>query len=361
LKHILSIFYIALVLIVFPVVAQPTPTGVFVSPVKMVDFVDEIEALGTLQANENVDLVSNVTERIIAINFQDNQTVAKGDVLIEMDIAQEQAELIEEQSVRDEARKQVNRLTPLVKRGVASQAALDEQQRNLKTSRARIKAIESRIQERSLVAPFDGVVGIRNISVGALARPETIITTLDDISVMKLDFSVPEIYLASLREGIMVEASTSAYPDILFTGTVTSLDSRVNPITRSIGARALLQNDQNLLKAGMLMRVNLKSNPRQTLIVPEESIITTGQDSIVMVIDENNNAEDTETATVRRQKVSLGARRKGEVEILEGLTEGEQVVTHGTLKIRPGTAVIVKAVETDNETLREMLDQANGE
>ena len=337
--------------------AQPggdAPTPVFVAEVKRASFTDEIEALGTLQANENVNLTSTVTERVTTIHFQDNQRVAKGDLLVEMDAAEEEAELAEEQSRVNEAQRQVNRLRPLVQRGAASQSALDEQQRELNIARARINAIQSRIDERKIKAPFDGVVGIRNISVGALAQPGTHITTIDDVSVMKLDFDVPEIFLSSLQPGIKVNARTSAYPERVFTGEVSSIESRVDPITRSVSVRAFLDNADGVLKSGMLMRVEIRNNPRQALIIPEESVITSGTQNSVMVIGENEEGQ----TIVNAQPVEIGARRAGDVEILSGLNEGQKIVTHGTLRVRPGAAVTIKAVETNDETLTELLEQS---
>ena len=331
--------------------AQQTPVPVFVTTVERVDFVDEIEALGTLRANENVNLTSTVTERITAISFEDNQRVRQGDVLVEMDISEELAQLAEEQSRLNEAQSQLNRLRPLAARGAASQSILDQQKREYDIARARIKAIKSRMDERRVIAPFDGVAGIRNISAGALAQPGTLLLTLDDDSVMKLDFSIPEVFLATLAPGIAIEARSSAFPDEVFTGAISSIDSRVDPGTRSVMARARLQNRQRLLKAGMLMRVQLNNNPRKSLTVPEEAIITLGRQHAVMVIE--NNAE----LTVHRQIVEIGARRKGETEIISGLQEGQQIVTHGALRLRNGAVVQVKAVEKQNESLSELLRQ----
>jgi membrane fusion protein (multidrug efflux system) len=330
------------------------PTPVFVAPVKIVDFSETIEALGTLNANENVNLTSTVTDRITAVSFEDNQKVAKGDVLIEMDASQEEAELAEEQSRLLEAQRQVNRIRPLVKRGASTQAILDERERELATAQARIKAINARLDERRIRAPFDGVVGMRNISVGSLAQPGILITTIDDISKMKLDFSVPEVFLASLRSGLQVEASARAYPDRVFKGTISSIDSRIDPITRAVMARALIDNEEGLLKSGMLMRIDLQKSPRQTLIIPEEAIITAGNTQFVMLVQEG---EDGKTIA-KKQMVEIGARREGEVEILVGLSEGQQIIIHGTSRVRPGAAVTIKAVKNNNETLKELLNQS---
>tara|TARA_R110002072_G_scaffold122685_4_gene257466 strand:+ start:8482 stop:9519 length:1038 start_codon:yes stop_codon:yes gene_type:complete len=335
--------------------SNPKPTAVFVTKVERVFFVDEMEALGTLQAAENVNLTSSVTERLTKINFDDNQRVKKGYVLVEMDISEENAQLAEESSRFNEAKSQVERVRALVQRSSASKSTLDERERELNTAKARLAGIQSRISQKRIVAPFNGVLGIRNISVGALAQPGMLITTIDDDSKMKLDFSVPEVFLSSLKKGLTIEAKASAYPNQIFKGTVTSVDSRIDPITRSVMARAVLNNDNRLLKAGMLMRVQLNKNPRQTLVVPEEALVTTGNENAVMLV------ETGEDLKVKRQVVELGARRKGSVEILSGLKEGRQVVTHGTLKVRDGALISIRAVEKDNESLSELLKQKTKE
>ena len=333
------------------VASNEKPIPVFVAAVERVFFVDEMEALGTLQAAENVNLTSAVTERLTKVNFDDNQRVQKGFVLVEMDVSEENAEYAEESSRLDEAQSQVERVRALVERSSASKSTLDEREREMNTAKARLAAIQSRINQKRIVAPFDGVLGIRNISVGALAQPGMLLTTIDDDSSMKLDFSVPEVFLSSLKVGLTVEAKASAYPKQTFKGTVTSIDSRIDPITRSVMARAVLNNEDRLLKAGMLMRVQLNKNPRQTLIVPEESLVTIGNENAVMLV------EKTAGLKVKRQVVELGARRKGSVEILSGLKEGQQVVTHGTLKVRDGSLISIRAIEKNNESLSELLKQ----
>ena len=332
--------------------AQTPPTPVFVTVVKEVHFVDEVEALGTLKSNKNIDIMSTVTELVTTINFNDGQRVNKGDVLVEMDATEELALRVEEQSRIDEARKQRDRLKSLFKRDVASESALDENERDLETAQARLKAIQSKIDQHILVAPFDGVLGLRNISIGALAQPGMRIVTLDDDSVMKLDFSVPEIFIATLKTGAKIQARTRVYPGRVFEGEISSIDTRVDPATRSVITRALLDNSESLLKAGMLMQIVIDKNPRQALVIPEESIISSGRDSFVLLIDESGQG-----TTVNRQKVELGSRRKGEVEILSGLQAGQKVVTHGVNRAKPGALVTIKAVETDNESLTDLLQQ----
>ncbi len=339
--------------------AQPSgdrPVGVIVAPVERKPIVDEVEALGTLKANESVEITSTVTELVTGVYFEDGQRVDKGDLLVEMDAAEERAELLEEQSTLEEAQRQLERAQPLVKQGVTSEATLDQRQREASTARARIKAIESRIAQRSVTAPFDGVLGLRNISVGSLAQPGTLITTIDDDSVMKLDFSVPAVYLPTIEPGVKIEARSRAFPEKIFQGTVSSIDSRIDPVTRAILVRALIDNEDRLLRPGLLMRVVLQKNPRESLIVPEEALIPEGNQNFVLVVVEGEKGK-----TVERRKVELGERRTGEAEILSGLEEGEQVVTHGAIKARPGSPVTIRSVQKSDESLPDLLGQGENE
>lgn len=347
-----SLLCLAVLGVSIPAYAQQAATPVFVTDIKLQDFVDEIAALGTLQANENVDLTSSVTERITKINFESGQRVKKGDVLVEMDYAEEQALLTEEQSVLAEAQRQVARLTPLIKRGATSQSTLDAAQLEAQTSRSRIAAIESQIHERRIIAPFDGKLGLRDISVGVMAQPGTLITTIDDDTIMKLDFSVPEVFLTSIKEGGKISAGAKAYPNEAFEGTVESVDSRIDAVTRAISVRALLKNDDLKLKPGMLMRVLLYKDPRKSIVIPEEAIVPKGDKNYVYTVSQ---AEGGHVASL--VPIELGSRQKGIAEVLSGLKDGDQVVTHGTMKIQDGSHVIVKAKDNGNPPLADMLKQ----
>ena len=330
-------------------VAMP-PTPVIVSAVEQKPIVEEVEALGTLRANESVDLTSTVTELVTDVLFQDGQRVSKGDVLVKMDAAEEEAELVEEQSLLEEAKRQVDRIAPLAAKGAASESILDERRREVETANARIKAIRSRISKRQITAPFDGVVGLRNVSTGALAQPGTLMTTIDDDRVMKLDFSVPSVFLSVLEPGAKILAQTKAYPAETFEGTLVRVDSRIDPITRAVLVRALIENPDRRLKPGLLMRVVLQKKPRETLVIPEEAVVPSGSQYHVLVVQDTENGQ-----TVAKKKVELGVRRQGEVEVLSGVEPGDLVVTHGTMRAIPGKAVSVTAEEDGNQTLEEMM------
>jgi membrane fusion protein (multidrug efflux system) len=330
---------------------QQAEVPVYVAPVVQSEFVDTVEALGTLKANENVSLAATVTELVTAVNFTDGQRVITGDVLIQMDDTEEIALLEEEQSRVDEAQRQVDRFKPLISRGSVSELTYDQSVGALSAAKARLRAVQSRIDQRKIVAPFDGVVGLRNTSVGALLQPGSVVTTIDDDSVMNLDFAVPEVFLQSLVPGLKISATTSAFPDRTYIGEVASVSTRVDPITRSIVVRARIDNADRSLKPGLLMRVTLKRSPRQANVLQEEGIIADGRRNFVLVAVEKDGQ-----MIAQRREVQIGARRKGEVEILEGLVSGDLVVTHGTLKARDGSALNVLAVEENNETLVELIE-----
>jgi len=333
------------------VFAATPATPVIVSAARLVPFEDRIEALGTLRANESVVLTASVTDTVSALHFDDGERVAAGQLLVEMTNGEEQAQLKEARALVDEAQKQHRRVQSLATQGTASKSLLDERGREQETARARLVAIESRLSDRLIKAPFAGVLGLRNISVGALVEPGDLITTLDDDSVMKLDLAVPSVYLSSLTPGLPVVATTHAYGETEFQGEVRSIDSRVDPVTRSVLVRVLVPNDRRLLKPGMLMQVSLRKDLRQALVIPEAALMPVGREQYVLVAEPQGDVHKVE-----RRQIQIGSRRPGEVEVLEGIEEGTLVITHGTLRVRPGQPVKVRAIDNDARPLAELLN-----
>ena len=329
--------------------AEEKPPTVFVAEVRVEPFVDRIEALGTLKANESVVLTATVAETVRAIHFDDGERVPAGKVLVEMTGAEERALLAEAQATLAEADRQYQRVKSLTEQGTASKSLLDERRREWETARARADAIESRLADRLIKAPFAGVVGLRNLSLGALVAPGDLITTLDDDSVMKLEFAVPSPFLPVLRPGLAVHATARAFGERRFEGEVSAVDSRVDPITRAVLVRALIPNPEQLLKPGLLMQVTLLKNPRQALVIPEAALMPLADRQFVLVVDAENK--------VGRREVRIGARRPGEVEVLEGLAAGERVVTDGTVKVRDGQTVTITAIDDGTTPLRELLER----
>lgn len=332
------------------VAAPPAATPVFVTTAEIQTIEDRIEALGTLRANESVELTASVTETVTAISFDDGDRVEAGQILAEMTSGEEHAQLEEARVTVDEAKRQYQRIKSLRAQQSASESQLDEQRRVWEASRARLTAIESRLADRLILAPFSGVVGLRNVSVGALVTPGDLITTLDDDSVMKLDFPLPAVYLGVIRPDMPVKALTRTWQGRVFEGSVKSIDSRVDPVTRTVIVRALLSNPDHALRPGMLMKVELFSAQRQSIVLPEECLVAKGKEHFVFVV----SAEDN---TVQRRQVRIGTRRPGQVEIIEGLSVGELVITDGTLKVRPGSQVSIRAVDDGTAPLHQLLQQ----
>jgi membrane fusion protein (multidrug efflux system) len=326
------------------------PPAVFVTTAQTTPIEDRIEALGTLRANESVELTTAVTETVTALHFDDGDRVEAGQILVEMTSGEEHALLEEARATVAEARRQYERIRSLQEMQTAAESLLDQRRREWETGRARLAAIESRLADRLVRAPFAGVVGLRNVSVGALVEPGDLITTLDDDSIMKLDFSVPAIHLGMLAPGLPVVATTRAWANRRFEGNVKSIDSRVDPITRTVTVRALLPNPDHALRPGMLLQVELLNRRREAIVIPEECLVPQGERHFVFVVD--TAAENT----VERRAVRIGTRRPGEVEITEGLAAGERVITDGTLKVRDGGKVTVRAIDNGSTPIHELLE-----
>ena len=189
------------------------------------------------------------------------------------------------------------------------------------------------MDDRLIRAPFAGVLGFREVSAGTLITPGTQISTLDDLSIIKLDFSVPEVHLGLLAAGQQLEATSVAFPDRIFAAEVRTVGSRVDPVTRALVVRAVIDNSDLSLRPGMLMNIQLTTAEREALMVPESALVQRGRESFVY-IDQDGIAQT--------QTVQFGERADGWVEILSGLTFGEQVVAEGTVKIRDGASIVSK-------------------
>ncbi len=316
--------------------AKAAPIEVLVETVQIQEISDPLEALGTLRANEAVDVTVNVAETVESIGFQSGQRVEKGQVLLTLESGEERALVEEAKSTRDEARAQLNRIRALAKRGDASQSLLDETQREFRVSEARLAAVESRLQYRIIKAPFSGLVGLRNISPGAYLAPGDKVTTLVDDSSMKLDFNVPSLFLSTLRPGVPIVARSRALANRRFNGEVSSVDNRVDPISRSITVRAELDNSDGVLRAGMLMEVTLESNPRQMPVISESALIQLQDRSYVYVVDQEDGI-----TFARRLPVTTGLRLPGKIEIREGLEAGQIIVVEGAVKLTNDSPVKV--------------------
>ena len=318
----------------------PSATLVETTPAYQTVIIDQIEAIGTARANESVLLTAKVTETVRKVNFEDGQFVGKGDILVELTNGEETAQLAEAQATLDEASRQYNRVSNLIAQKLASETQLDVEKTRMQTAQARLDAILARLDDRLIRAPFSGILGFRNTSPGTLLTSSTPVTSLDDISIIKLDFAIPENYLSTLEPGQEVIAGSAAYPDQVFTGVVATISSRVDPVTRAVTVRALINNDNRQLRPGMLLTVKLVLDRSPALVIPESAVIPIQDRQYVYVIDPQGIAQ--------RQEITVGRRRAGIVEVLSGIKADEEVITAGVIKINPGSKVSKKSDRQGN-------------
>ena len=308
----------------------PPPTPVVVARVVEAPFLDTLQAVGTATANESLEITANASDRISRIAFREGDVAEAGQILVELDTSEEEAELAEAIANLDDARRQFERFDALVATNSAALSQRDEQKARVDAAAARVEVIRARIADREVRAPFAGLLGLREVSPGALVGPDDRITTLDDIATIKLDFSVPENFLSALRRDALIRAQTVAYPGEIFDGRVSNISPRVDPLTRSVAIRAEIPNEDLRLRPGMLLTVDLVKDRRDGMMVPEGALIPQGDRQFLFrVVD--GSAERTE--------VRIGARRPGIVEIVDGLLPGETVVVEGGLRLRPGAPV----------------------
>jgi membrane fusion protein, multidrug efflux system len=289
-----------------------------------------IEAVGTARAKESVDVTSKASNIVTAIRFNEGDLVKRGSVLVELDSAEARASLAEAEAALAESESQYRRSRELVAQQALSPSQLDQIEATMKADRARMNAASARLADTVIRAGFDGRTGFRRVSIGGLVSPGAVITTLDDTSTIKLDFTVPETFFYLLRNDLPIKASSAGLPNREFEGKVTNIDSRVDPVTRSVTVRAEIPNKDGALRPGMFMTVNLQGDLMPALLIPEAAIIPEQGRTFVYVVDGDKAA---------RREVRIGRRRPGEVEITKGLNEGERVIVEGTQNVREGMPV----------------------
>ncbi|MDH3234990.1 MAG: efflux RND transporter periplasmic adaptor subunit [Alphaproteobacteria bacterium] len=310
--------------------AQPPPL-VGVTPVVAQQLYDTVNAIGTAQANESLTLTAKVTDTITHVAFEDGDFVAAGAVLVELTNQEEEALLDEARANLDDALNQLRRLEGLAERGLAPESELDIARARAAASEARLNTVLARLRDRLIMAPFAGVLGFRQVSTGTLVQPNTPITTLDDISIIKLDFTVPETFLGVMTPGAGVFAESASYPGREFEGVVRTVGSRVDPVTRAFQVRAHIPNADNALRPGMLLTVRVVMGQRTALVIPEHAVFQIQDRAFVYRLDSE--------LVAREQQIVTGARRVGLVEVVDGLEAGDRIVTEGIVKLRDGMRV----------------------
>jgi membrane fusion protein (multidrug efflux system) len=329
-----------------PVFAQAqgsgSAPGVIVSKAQYRSFPLSAEALGNARANESIDVRAEITAAITDIKFTEGAQVERGATLVELENAEQWADLAAAKAALVESSSQLNRSEELFKTKVVSASQMEQFRAKQEADLAAVKAAQSRLDQTVIRAPFDGRLGLRRVSLGSVVSTDTVITTLDDTSRIKLDFDVPEVFLSNLEPGLTVTARSAAWPDTQFEGVVSTIDTRVDPVSRTIAVRALLPNAEGRLRPGMFLTVSLLKENVQSLMIPEEAIVPERSKQFVFVVGADNIAEIREIRT--------GRRRPGEDEVIKGLEEGEWVITEGSLKTRDGQVVRVISQQAPDES-----------
>ncbi|HEX7080495.1 MAG TPA: efflux RND transporter periplasmic adaptor subunit [Gammaproteobacteria bacterium] len=326
--------------------AQEEPL-VIVDRVRREELSETVEALGTALANESVTLTAKVTDTVSAVSFEDGDYVEAGEILVQLTNQEEEALLAEAEANLEDAEAQLRRVEDLAEQGLAPRSELDVARTRAAAAQARLDSIVARLRDRLIRAPFSGLLGFRQVSPGTLVQPSTPITTLDDISTIKLDFTVPESFIGDMKPGSRVVARSVSYPGREFEGVVRTVGSRVDPITRAVPVRAHIPNEDRALRPGMLLTVEVVTQKRMALVVPESAVFQVQDRAYVYRVGPDHVA--------RQHQIQVGARRFGIVEVTAGLEEGDLIVAEGIIKLRDGVRVRFEGAE------QEISDSATSE
>jgi membrane fusion protein, multidrug efflux system len=300
-------------------------------------FMEQIEVLGVAKARQSVTLTANTTELITRIRFQSGQFVRQGQVLADLNAREQNADILQAEAARDLAKSNWDRWQALADRGVAPKATAEQYQSPYQQAVAAVEARRAGVADRTIRAPFSGVVGLSDAAPGMLVNPGATIATLDDVSVIRVDFPIAERYLSVLREGLPLTATADAYPATKFTGRIAKLDTRIDPATRSIVARAEFPNANRMLKPGMLLHVSIDQTARTSPAVPESAVVFQAKGAYVFGV-----AQDPKKGQIAvRKDIVVGARGDGWIEVASGIMAGDQVVAEGVNRVRANEAVRV--------------------
>lgn len=315
----------------------PPPATVTATRVVLQQWAARIEAVGDLTAVQDVAIASEVPGRVIEIEFSSGAPVQAGDVLVRLDTREDQAQLEALTADLHLAQLENDRVTRLRGTSAFSQSLLDRTQSEVESLKAQVQRQGIILQRKVLRAPFDGVLGIRQVSQGTIVAPGDSLVRLQSLAPIYVDFTVPERYRGALRPGETLELTVAAWPDETFTGELLVVSLDVDVRSRTLKLRGQLDNAAGRLQPGMFATVHLILGGAQpVLTLPRTAISFFAYGESVFTIQ-----ADGDTRTVQRQPVTVGRTRGEQVEILSGLAAGQQVVHTGHIKLRDGQAIVI--------------------
>lgn len=311
----------------------PPPAPVEVVTLKPSQVQEELGAVGTLRANQSVMLRTEVTGRVETIGFRDGQAVKRGQLLIGLDASLNEAEVAQAKAELALAQSNLKRTEDLAAKNFVSSSAQDQAESNVAVLRARLQLAQARLSKMRVLAPFDGVVGIRAVNVGDVLRDGTDIVNIEDIRTLKADFRVPERFFTQMKVGLPVEVVTDALPGTTYRGSIEAINPRIDANGRSLELRASLGNSDGRLRPGMFARVRVVVGDRpEAFMVPEEAIVPQGDRFFVFRVADGR---------AQRVPVRLGVRRDGQVELLDNVQAGDRIIVAGMRVQRDGQPVRV--------------------
>jgi membrane fusion protein, multidrug efflux system len=309
------------------------------APVKIGSIRRQIEAVGSLRSNESVIIRPEVAGRVSEILFQEGQNVTRGTPLVRLDSSIARAQVGQMNAALELSKVNFDRAQELMKKGAGSQRAYDEALAKMRADEASLALAQATLDKMTLVAPFDGILGLRKVSLGDYVNPGQDMINIENIETLKVDFRVSEIYAVQLKVGQSISIMLDAIPGATFDGEVYAIDPAHDPNGRAVILRARTPNKGGQLRSGMFARVTLIIDAgKQGILVPETAIVPMGQELFVFVLDGDK---------AKLTKLKTGQRRGGLVEVAQGLERTSVIITEGALKLRDGMTVKANVEKAD--------------
>ncbi|WP_310387126.1 efflux RND transporter periplasmic adaptor subunit [Roseateles sp.] len=326
--------------------AAQGPIPVEVGTVESASLPDDAQTVGTLKARQSALLKPEVSGRIVKLGFSDGQNVRQGQLLVQLDDGLQAAQLQQSQAQASIARSSLKRNSELLAQGFVSTSALEQAQSVLQVAEAQVALSQAQLTRMQVRAPFDGVMGIRSVSVGDYVKDGSDLVSIEDTSTMWLDFRLPERFVPRLKVGQQVEVQLDALPGKAFTAQIVALDTQLEANGRSLLVRAKLPANTPELRSGLFARVRvLLAVHQNALLVPEEALVPQGGKQYIIKVVEQGSA----APTAQRIEAKLGLRLPGKVEVLSGLKAGDRVVTAGQAKLMRGEGQVLKVIDVDKQ------------
>lgn len=323
--------------------AASRPVTVEVARVEVTRLIDDVQAVGSLRSRQGVVLRPEVSGRVSRLNFRDGDRVRRGQLLVQLDDQLPQAQVKQSEAELSIARANHKRNQELLAQNFISQRTVDESAANLDVAQAKLALAQATAARLRIVAPFDGIAGIRAVNVGDYLKDGTDMVNVEDIDVVYVDYRLPERFQTQVKKGQKAVVEIDALPGRTFDAQIQAIDPLIDANGRSIAVRATIDNRQQLLRPGMFARVSTVFGERErALVIPEEAIVPQGGRQFVIKVV---NGPEKDSQLSKRVEVKVGIRRPGRVEILDGLSEGDTVVTAGHQRLQKDGAA-VKVIDT---------------